>query len=52
MMPHYIGSEKISAFIKHSGLKKSEFKRFRDKHLEYLHSHYDEEREEEAEGET
>ena len=52
MMPHYIGSEKISAFIKHSGLKKSEFKRFRDKHLEYLHSHYDEEREEEAEGTT
>jgi len=52
MMPHYIGSEKISAFIKHSGLKKSEFKRFRDKHLEYLHSHYEEEREEEAEGDT
>jgi Kef-type K+ transport system membrane component KefB/Trk K+ transport system NAD-binding subunit len=52
MMPHYIGSEKISAFIKHSGLKKSEFKRFREKHLAYLHSHYDEEREEESEGET
>ena len=41
MMPHYIGSEKISAFIKHSGLKKSEFNDFRDKHLAYLHSHYE-----------
>jgi len=41
MMPHYIGSEKISAFIKRSGLNKNEFRRFRKKHMEYLHSHYD-----------
>lgn len=40
MLPHYIGSEKISAFIKRSGLKKSEFRKFRDKHLAYLESHF------------
>lgn len=42
MLPHYIGSEKIGAFIKKSGLKKSEFKKFREKHLEYLESHLEE----------
>jgi Kef-type K+ transport system membrane component KefB/Trk K+ transport system NAD-binding subunit len=40
MMPHYIGSEKISAFIKRTGLKKSEFKKFREKHLQYLEEHH------------
>jgi len=40
MMPHYIGSEKIGAFIKRSGFKKSEFRKFRDRHLAYLQSHY------------
>ncbi|OGL30419.1 hypothetical protein A3F37_00905 [Candidatus Saccharibacteria bacterium RIFCSPHIGHO2_12_FULL_41_12] len=40
MMPHYIGSEKISTFIKRSGLKKSEFRKFRDKHLNYLQTHF------------
>lgn len=40
MMPHYIGSEKIGAFIKKNGLNKTEFKRFRQKHQEYLHHHY------------
>lgn len=40
MIPHYIGSEKISAFIKKSGLKKSEFDQFREKHLNYLESHF------------
>ena len=40
MLPHYIGSEKISHFIKKSGLKKAEFKKFREKHLAYLQSHY------------
>ncbi len=43
MMPHYIGSEKISRLIKRSELKKSEFKPLREKHLEYLHSHYEDE---------
>lgn len=39
MMPHYIGSEKINSFIRRNGLKKSEFKNFREKHLEKLHTH-------------
>lgn len=41
MLPHYIGSEKIGAFIKKSGLKKSEFRKFRDKHIAYLEDHFD-----------
>lgn len=40
IIPHYIGSEKIGSFIKKSGLKKSEFKKFREKHLAYLESHF------------
>lgn len=43
MMPHFIGSEKISTFIKRTGFKKSEFSKFRMKHLEYLETHYSEE---------
>lgn len=41
MLPHYIGSEKISSFIKKSGLSKREFKKFRDKHMEYLLTSYE-----------
>jgi Kef-type K+ transport system membrane component KefB len=41
MLPHYIGSEKIGAFIKKSGLKKAEFKKYREKHLAYLQTHYE-----------
>jgi len=41
MLPHYIGSEKISAFIRKSGLKKTEFKKYREKHLAYLQEHYE-----------
>lgn len=41
MIPHYIGSQKISSFIRKSGLKKQEFKDYREKHIAYLHSHYD-----------
>ncbi len=40
MIPHFIGSEKISNFVKRSGFKKSEFKKFRQKHLLYLENHY------------
>lgn len=36
MMPHYIGSEKIGAFIKRNGYNKTEFKKFREKHLAHL----------------
>jgi voltage-gated potassium channel Kch len=43
MMPHFIGSEKISTFIKRTGFKKSEFNKFREKHLQYLETHYSEE---------
>jgi Kef-type K+ transport system membrane component KefB len=39
MVPHYIGSEKISSFIRRSGLKKSEFKKYRERHLLYLQTH-------------
>lgn len=41
MIPHYIGSEKISAFLRRSGLSKSAFRKFREKHLEYLENHYE-----------
>lgn len=45
MLPHYIGTEHISAFIKSSRLNKAEFKKYRSAHLEYLLSHYDDEAE-------
>jgi hypothetical protein len=40
MMPHFVGSEKISTFIKKSGFSKTEFHKYREKHLQYLESHY------------
>lgn len=40
VIPHYIGSEKIGTFIKKSGFKKNEYKKYRQKHLAYLESHY------------
>lgn len=40
MMPHYIGSEKLSAFIKKNGLKRSEFKKQKQKHMVRLQGHY------------
>jgi Kef-type K+ transport system membrane component KefB len=40
MLPHYIGNEKISAFIKKNGFKKSEYRKFHDKHIEYLRAHF------------
>lgn len=39
MMPHYIGSEKISAFIRRNGFKRTEFKHYREKHLVNLEHH-------------
>lgn len=41
ILPHYIGSEKIGAFIRKNGFNKTEFKKYREKHLAYLQSHYD-----------
>lgn len=40
MLPHYIGNEHMSAFIKKNGFKKTEYRKFRDKHLSYLQTHY------------
>jgi len=41
MLPHYIGSEKISSFVRRSGISKKEFDKYRAKHLEHLQSHKD-----------
>lgn len=41
IMPHYIGSERIGSFIRKNGFKKSEFKKYAEKHLVYLQSHVD-----------
>lgn len=43
MMPTFIGSEKISAFIRKNGFSKTEFGKHREKHIAYLQSHYDSE---------
>ena len=40
ILPHYIGSQKVSEFIGKSGLTKGAFKKQRIKHLEYLEKHY------------
>ena len=39
IMPHYIGSEKIGTFIKKNGFKKSEFKKYKEKHISYISTH-------------
>lgn len=44
MMPHFIGSEKIGSFLKKSGFSKAEFHKFREKHLQYLETHYAQEK--------
>jgi Kef-type K+ transport system membrane component KefB len=41
MIPHHIGSEKMSAFIKRTGLDKHEFQKYREKHMAFLRSHLD-----------
>jgi hypothetical protein len=35
-LPHFIGGEKIGAFVKKSGLSKSNFKKIREQHLRQL----------------
>ena len=40
ILPHYIGSEKLSQFIEKSGISKQSFKKERLKHLAYLEKHY------------
>lgn len=41
MMPSFIGSEKLSAFIKRSGFSKRDFNTYRDKHITYLQNNYE-----------
>jgi Kef-type K+ transport system membrane component KefB/Trk K+ transport system NAD-binding subunit len=36
ILPHFIGSEKIGAFVRKSGYKKSDFKRIREQHIKQL----------------
>lgn len=40
MLPHYIGSERMSNFIKKNGFDKNEFRKFREEHLHQLQAHY------------
>lgn len=40
MIPHYIGSEKVSSFLKKNGLDKEQFDQFREKHKAYLETHF------------
>lgn len=40
MIPHYIGSEKVSSFLKKNGGDKAEFEQFKEKHKEYLETHF------------
>lgn len=39
MMPHYIGSERVSQMIRRRTLRKSDFVPAREKHLRYVQSH-------------
>jgi Trk K+ transport system NAD-binding subunit len=36
ILPHFVGGEKISAFIKKSGMSKSNFKKIRESHIKQL----------------
>lgn len=38
MIPHHIGSEKVSAFINQKGLDREEFEHFRKRHIGHLHA--------------
>lgn len=40
MIPHYIGSEKVSSFLKKNGGDKAEFEQFKERHLSYLENHF------------
>lgn len=41
MLPHYLGSEKMSSFIKRNGFHKAEYQKFRDKHITQLQTDYE-----------
>ena len=36
ILPHFIGGEKVGAFVKKSGLNKGNYKKIRDQHIRYL----------------
>lgn len=40
MVPHYVGTERLSSFIGRHGFKKREFEKHKEKHLAQLHSQY------------
>ena len=39
MMPHYIGSERVSNMVSRAGLKKGDFVAAKEKHLRYVQHH-------------
>jgi hypothetical protein len=41
VLPHYIGNEKVSGFIKRNGFNKAEFGKYKDKHIAYLQNHFE-----------
>ncbi len=41
MMPHFVGNQRLSAFIRKNGFSKTEFKQYREKHLAYLQTNYE-----------
>lgn len=41
VLPHYIGNEKVSGFIKRNGFKKTEFNKYKEKHITYLQNHFE-----------
>ena len=41
VLPSYVGNEKVSTFIKRNGFRKSEFNKYKSKHLSYLQNHFE-----------
>lgn len=41
ILPHFVGSEKMSTFIKRNGFHKNEYQKFKEKHLSQLQSAFD-----------
>ncbi|HMS23201.1 MAG TPA: cation:proton antiporter [Candidatus Saccharibacteria bacterium] len=42
VMPHLVGNQKISLFLRKNGFNKAEFRKFKNGHLSYLQSHFEE----------
>ncbi len=42
VMPHLVGNQKISSFLRKNGFSKTEFNKFKSGHLSYLQSHFEE----------